>query len=328
MATLSYPTSLSVPGPWLLAHENLASLDRIIDSCVPGMQERRNEVIESSTRKHLERYEQKDVSEEVLQKRAVELRKLYSDDMPAKPRRRVVVYMSGGRSAEGETFEELSNLPHMNKEVPRGFSLSARCADIEISVRQSYSSYNRDLEASVSCDDSEIALELFGKLDNWVSDLQPRKWIQIWLKAEPVAFMLTAVAFALFIVFLIATLKPQEGPSLVRQQATELAREGVSPSNEVKAIQLLLDLELGYEPVAAPRVRRFPGPQLWAYYLVMFSFIVTLKLPPKGALGIWGGRRSLERQRAWIRIVSITVPSLFLSSLFVPWLLHLLGLPG
>lgn len=330
MATVSYPTSLSVPGPWLLAQNNLASLDRIIDSYAPTMQERRNELIKSRARKHLERYEQEDISEEALRKKADDLRKLYAEDMPAETRRRLVIYMTGGRSAEGETFEELSNLPHMSKEIPTGFSLSTRCADIEVSVRLSSSVYKHDLDVSVSCADRELAQELFGKLDNWVSDLQPPKWTQIWLKSHPPVF------FSVFIVFMVSLItfaivtrsQPQPGPSLVSQQALELARAGVNPSNEAKAIQLLLDLETGYEPAPRPIVRRYPSSRVWAYYALGLSVLLAFTFPPKGALGIWGGKRSLERQRAWIRFVAITVPGLFVGSFFVPWLLHLLGFPG
>ena len=104
-----------------------------------------------------------------------------------------------------------------------------------------------------------------------------------------------------------------------------MAKQGVNPTNEARAIQLLLYMELGYEPVPTPTVRNYPGPQFWVYFFLILAIVIAFRLPPKGAIGIWAGKRSLEWQRGWVRLVSITVPSLLVGSFFVPILLHLLG---
>ncbi|MGA3161313.1 MAG: hypothetical protein ABSC77_08845 [Terracidiphilus sp.] len=293
------------------------------------MRERREELFNSAIANRLAEREQKDVSKDLLSKNTDAIRKSVRESYPFNiDRRRVVVYMSGGRTADGKTFEELTTLPHASAEIPRGFALRSAIADTEIKIELSLSRFHRDLEVDVTSDDRDFAQELFGRIENWVSDIQPKRWLQLWLKSDIVSIMATIAMVCCVIWVLVAMLTPIEGPSQVRQQARELVKQGVNSSNEIKALELLLSIESGYEPVRATSVLFHPGPKFWVYFAFVATVILTLRIPPKGAIGIWGGKRVLEWQRRWIRLVSISVPGLLITSFFIPMLMHLLGLPN
>lgn len=329
MASISYPTKLSIPGPWLLDTENLRDLDGVIDSCLIRMRERKEELIDSVTAKKLSMHVPKELSKDDQIKRNDEIRKSVRESYPLNiEKRRAVVYMSGGRSAVGKTFEELTTVPHVKDEIPRGIALRAAIVETEIKVELSLSKYQGELDVTVASDDEDFALELFGRIENWVSEIQPKRWLQMWIRADIFSFLATFVLILLFALVIGIVITPQKGPSPVRQQAVELAKQGVNTSNEASAIQLILSLESGYEPVPAPSVQMRPDPRFWVYFAFVAAVIVTLRIPPKGAIGIWGGKRVLEWQRRWIRFVSISVPGLFVTSFFVPMLMHMLGLPN
>jgi hypothetical protein len=326
MASISYPTKLDVPGPWLLDATNLRDLDGVVDSCAARMQERREELVASAVAKRMEGLASKGLSEEAMKQKADEFGKSERGTYPLNTNKRsIVVYMSGGRSADGGTFEELTTLPRVSDEIPRGFALRSAIADSEITVKLVFSEYSRNLELAVSCPDPDFAQELFGRMENWVSDIQPRRWLQMWLKAKFFANILIFLVLYVSVIFLTATLTSTEGPSQVRQQARDLAREGVTSSNETKALQLMLSIESGYEPAPAPPVRHYPSSQFWIYFGIALSIAVAFRIPPKGAIGMWDGKRALESQRRWVRIVSISIPTLLVSSVFVRLLVHWLG---
>ena len=91
--------------------------------------------------------------------------------------RMVTVYLSGGRTAFGETFKELATLPRMHEEVPRGFALKAQVGGNRLEVvLKSWGS--QELVVEVSSDDNAFEQELLGKLQNWLSDIQPKPWLQ------------------------------------------------------------------------------------------------------------------------------------------------------
>jgi hypothetical protein len=326
MASISYPTKLDVPGPWLLDATNLRDLDGVVDSCVARMQKRREELVASAVAKKMEGLASKGLSEEAMKQKADEFGKSERGTYPLNTNKRsIVVYMSGGRSADGRTFEELATVPRVSDEIPRGFALRSAIADSEITVKLAFSEYSRNLELAVSCPDPDFAQELFGRMENWVSDIQPKKWLQMWLKAGLFASILLVLVPWAFCTSYIANLQTTEKLSQVRQQARDLAKQGVTSSNETKALQLLLSIESGYEPGPVPSVVQYPSPQFWIYFGLAFSVAVAFRIPPRGAIGMWGGKRALDSQRRWIRIVSISVPSIAVSSVFVRLLVHWLG---
>jgi hypothetical protein len=327
MASISYPTHLDVPGPWLLDATNLRDLDGVVDSCVVRMKKRQEELVSSAVAKKMKEFASKGLSEAALKQKADELRESVGGTYPLNTKKRsVVAYMTGGRSADGRTFEELNTLPRVNEETPRGFALRAAIADTEITVELAFSEYSRNLKLAVSSPDPDFAQELFGRMENWVSDIQPKRWLQIWLKADFFSFLAVIAILALSMFAAGRVMVTEEGPSQVRQQAFELARQGVNSSNEIRAIQLLLSMESGYEPVPAPAVHNYPTLRFWVYLTLALALLVAFQLPPKGAIGIWGGKRALDAQRRWVRTVSITVPGLLGTSFFIPTLLRLIGL--
>ncbi len=238
--------------------------------------------------------------------------------------RMVTVYLSGGRTAFGETFKELATLPRMHEEVPRGFALKAQVGGNRLEVvLKSWGS--QELVVEVSSDDNAFEQELLGKLQNWLSDIQPKPWLQWWL-ANASFFSFLAFAWCMLCLFALAVIsKPENAPSLIRQEAYEMAKSGVNSSNETRAVQLILSIESGYEPKPSQMVHHYPGVRFRVFFLVGLSVLVALRVAPTGGVGLWGGKRSIEKQRLWLKTVSISVPGVVGSSFILPWLAGLLG---
>jgi len=326
MAMIRYPTSSEVPGPWLFDPTNLKELDALLDESVESMRQKREELIDAELQREREQLTENGRSEEEMYPKGNELRSIISQRYSfAGESRKITVYLSGGRTVRGTTFRELMALGHVHNEVPRGFVLNANVGSmaVEVGLRLWQSS---DLEIRVS-GNQQFAEELFGKFQNWASELQPRRWQQWWLKMQtPLRFGLAPMLIVCLLGFLVVSFRSEAGPSPVRQEAIALAKQGVNQANESKAIQLLLSLEVGYEPAPIVTIGHRPTLRFLLRLMLLVAFWIGLMLPPNGAIGLWLGKNSVLWQRRWIQFASVSLPGVLIGSIVVPVLLRLIGL--
>jgi hypothetical protein len=335
MPSISYPTSLNIDGPWILDAKNLEDLDRLADSCWNSMCEKRAALIESA----LANWKEKRLTSEPVLKKTGELEderqerehleKMYPFEVKS---RKIVVYLSGGRSAEGQIFGELTALASVHEEIPRGFDLSMEVARSKLNVRVE-PDYSGALELRISTSSNEdpYAQELFGKLQNWATEIQPKRWLHWWLTLRPLSYILSGLTLlAMWAAFLIS-INPitvaDPGPGPLHRQAWDLLKEGITQANEAKAIGILLAMESDYGASPVKTTRRTIRFQVWIYLGLALIVSAAFRVAPKGAIGLWDGRRKVARQRKWIRIVSVSIPSLVLTSILIPWLVRLAGGP-
>lgn len=107
-------------------------------------------------------------------------------------------------------------------------------------------------------------------------------------------------------------------------QAHQILGQGINPTNLDRAIELLLAIESDYAPESSIVVGKL-GIRFWVYLLLWILLITSISITPRVVLGIWDGKRALERWRAWLRFCSVSVPGYVLVSVFLPWILRLLG---
>ncbi len=327
MASIAYPTSASIRGPWIIDAESLLHLDRVVDSCLTRMTEQRTQDLESAYVSEQTRLIE-DGYDGARQETTMKSLRPMIQRRFAEKRNQVTVYLSGGRTAEGRGFEELMNQPHMQDELPRGFAITAEAGLSRISVELSVDKpWDSDLKMSVNSNDQQFALELFGKLQNWATDIQPKRWVKRWANAGAIPKLLSGLFCGFLLALLFVTLTPRPGPSEVKQEARQLAQHGVNSDNQLVALQLLLDLESGYEPQPTPSRHLIPGTQFWIYTAFVATIILILNFPPQGAIGLWAGKDKVNKQQRWCQFVSITIPGFILTFFLLPWLKHLLHTP-
>jgi hypothetical protein len=217
-------------------------------------------------------------------------------------------------------------LAHIQDERPRGFRLRAAVAKSSVEIDLN-SWDNRELAVAANSDDDDFAQELLGRLQNWSSELQPRKWLQTWNNLAFFTPILVSFIFMLSLaaIFYARASETQYGPNATLQQARELARQGVTSANEPKAVELLLSLETGSYSVPTVTIPHHVNPWVWMLLILLDFMAVASLLPPKGAIGLWAGRHSLNAQKRWIKTVTITVPGLLLTTILMPLVRHWLG---
>jgi hypothetical protein len=313
-------TSLSVPVPILLDQSALTSLDEIFDSFTKPMQEYCEQGIADETEKDIEYSAQlgaiiSDVRREQI--RASNARKLKRD------KRVCIAYLGKGRRVESDRFSGIVTRPHMASEILESFRYQFRIGAVEAIVEFSSRRYLTDFTVSVEPDDADVAQELFGALQNWAEGFQPSRWMQRWKALTP-AFGFAAIAWiALAPMFYLAARLSGDFPTgSFATQAHELLAKGVTASNQTKAIELLLAIASSYSPGGYFNIT----PSIALIYASVAAALTILYCSPPNIIGVWSGKRRLQRWRAWVRVVWVTAPTLLLSTVVWPKLLHAVGL--
>ena len=324
MPHIAYETELEVGQPWLIETKSLEELDAVIDTCIAKIRDRIPAEIEREANEYVERY----FDGSSLTER-MERFEFYQTEKSASKKYRVVektvtVFLSGGRTAVGTTFKELLILPNVQKERARGFRYRAQLGEAVVDVGLS-DSYGRALKARISPGESELSTELFGIVQNWISEIQPPKWQQIWFNVSWL-FRMCLIFWVFLPAIIVSDWRENPGKDALKQEAVELAKHGVDSTNQTRAIQLILALESGYTPDASA-IKPKHDLKGWLYVFLLSLGWIVLCFPPKGAIGMWGGRRDVRLQRNWTRFVCVTIPTLLVSGFLIPWIRRGLGGP-
>jgi len=165
MNTITHPTDSETEGPWLIDASNLKQLDLIFDSCLEKMHYAAENELGLQIEKALaERISEESISESGYEKFRADYRKQQLS-WRRPDRRWITIFLGNGRSIEGTRFTELMTLASVQSELPRGFIAGARVGEYETRVSLN-SGYSDGISITVSPKGSDLALEMFGYLQN------------------------------------------------------------------------------------------------------------------------------------------------------------------
>jgi len=278
MAVLSYPTAAEISGPLLIDADQLTALDQIIDQYFDKLKEDLEQDINARAASELSAEDRGSEDEERVRERLdrtkSRLRQLYGTE-----NRSVAVYLQGGKTITSDRFADAITQPHVGNELALGFRSDLRVGKISASV----SLRSKSLDVRVEPRDSAVAQELYGAMENWVSDFAPPLWQRLWLKlvdpAEFVLFML--VLSGLFLMFVPIQ---REAKELYRSEAQQILNQGVNPANQSLAIGLVLAIVSDYNPKGEGFGLGIKG---WGYYVACILILCAFRTCPSVVIGIW-----------------------------------------
>jgi hypothetical protein len=323
MAKLSFPTDRQVAPPLLIDSNQLETLDRIVDRHMAVLREYREREIEVATESEIQRR----VARGTLREEQIEARRAYVSTFAIaklqKDSRSATLYLKGGKEVQAERFSDAMNQPVGEQELPTGMGLYITVGAVRAMVRVSDERWRRELIVEVEPNDVGVAQELFGALSNWASDVEAPRWQQKWVSIRGVlAGMLILCLFVglLFTPFLNWTLAARRANQV---EARKLLAQGITPSNQQRALELLLAIESNYD---YGRHVSILGIRYWSYFAIGALGLTTTVICPQICIGLWKGKKRLKWWRRWITTITVTIPLLLLSSLILPWFLHWLGI--
>jgi len=224
----------------------------------------------------------------------------------------VTLHLVSGASTRVKSFQEAMRDPALMNETVRGFHVELKCASVEATVN--LSRRYCELTVKVAPESSQLAREIFSVLMQWQKSNQPPAWQRIWKSAA--SFGVHWIAWIFVVLMALTSLAERDpGKLSVKHEAHTLLKTGVSATNQLKALELLLSLESGYSPPVST--------SQWPRCFLLFLFggliaCIILSVPPNTVIGIGRGDEHLRYWRWWLRFVFYLVPVWLISTFVWP----------
>jgi hypothetical protein len=312
LAEVIYPTSLNLRGPLLLSSDTLKQLDSVLTQHQPVLVELRSKRIDQYVSERVLQAKQEGMTDEDVEKRKKNWAAYARETVPEFSRNLTVSFSDGTR-LEATSFAEASAHSEFSTAVANGFELSVACSSLRMNLAADSDSYDTSMKLRVSPSNAEGATNLFADVRRWMRTVQA-PWAQQWWcalgHAKPVIWGAFVIAVLIALGFSIGN--KDEG--YYRKQAQDLMQQGVSSSNQGKAIETLLALE---SKASAPTSHALSH-WYWFFLIGTFAVALILSYPPKLVLGLGSGDDKIKLWRAWTKFVLVIVPTFVASNFLWP----------
>ncbi len=319
MARVIYPTDIEFSGPWLIDQERLEELDKIIDDEWPKLLLYKEKLIRERASKIAA--DKNDVAN--LDKYIEDLSRPNPWDFQG---RTIIIYFKSGNKMEVSSFREALTEQTIKAEIARGFALTLKCVDFELTFTLAKSLYGDTLNLSYRNEFPGVTKELIYKINKWITSVKLPKWVSIW--REEVCPFHWFVALMACIIMLSITVNhiPEKSAaynSSLKIEAEKILKEGINKNNERRALEILLSKSTNYIPkdydTYDPRYIKIIKIEAFVILLVII-LCIALSFPPKSCVGIAQGEAIVRRWKRWLKIVSVTVPGLLVTGLIMPFI--------
>lgn len=169
------------------------------------------------------------------------------------------------------------------------------------------------LEIKAEPEGVQEAQELYASVYEWARELQRHaigQWL--WGKIANHSGKILIAGFLFYLLLFAAT--QNTGLSNIKEQLSSLYEQGITGSNVVETVRLLVLLQKSKEIIITP--------WLIVYPIILVYLAIVLYVRPKVVLGIGKGRDALLFWRFW-RWVALVPPVFFLGDILRPYITEL-----
>ncbi len=317
MANLRYETINRYDGPWLLDESCLRSLDAIFEEIRAAFEEQRErDVAKLVLESPHNQYSLGGAEEALFEALRIQLESNATSHI-REVQKGWVFFLPNDLRTEYKTIEEAVRSPELANHAPIRFSVKVsygvKSASVEID------SYSGCLSTRAWPEEDALTQDAVHQLRSWAEGSQPARWVRWWKSIGSWLWMaLPLPIWAVSIALTTRSVDSRAYSDMVRE-AQILVKNGVTPANEAKAVELLLKGTFNLE---GPRYQSF---SFAGWHIVLLAVIaisiVGLSVVPKPAIGLGAGTKVLRRRARWVKFVGYTIPSVVGTSLLLPWLI-------
>jgi hypothetical protein len=243
-------------------------------------------------------------SEEVQKEREKELKaRTLQFSKNSQEKREVVITLKTGDKIKGSRFSEIIRHPNTPNCQVDHCNITIICGEFDVSIAFS-KHIIESLNINITPPGKQESAELFVKLEQWARNIALPKWIVFWKKYNGLQWgLVIALLGGLFSLALVPVGGSKEE---IRKEAVSLLKKGIGPNDQEKAFTLILSFLADY-PGGPPMMHIRP----WFWFAAGTTLLMSILIafPPRSAIGIGCGARSIAHWRTWIKIVSITLPT-------------------
>lgn len=284
MSRLIYPGSRKIEGPWLLDKDNLQSFETMINEIT-------SEFSHDSGEEYKSEYTITFSDGKSIIEQSLLAFDINNDIKTALPQKLVVKIYSASHSiyCTELTFD-------LNNRILQYFDYSIRNTVHE-----------------------ESKLIIINKIEDWIEENKPSKFLTWWNKNYVLLPALCiGVIFITLLVFSSLRSPAQLYQESLTPQIQNILEHGVDESNFTTALELFLIKEYSYVP-SSFQSKGVPT----GYFVVIIVCILIAIIGsqcPKANISIGAGRKKVKFWKAYVKIITVSIPTLILLPLLVNFL--------
>ena len=310
MGNLVYQSKTSLDGPWLVSSKSLEELDAIIAEYWNKFESRRKKLLKKDTREfskkyaHIEAEYKTEVNEQI---------KNYKDSSPLSKSFKVIsIYIRNAPTYTCKSFRDAFRGRYLLDKYPTGFSISFVSGDITFDMFIDLSS--PELLIEVEPEEVSEVQEIYTAVYEWARDVQ-RQYVgkRIWNIIAK--FRRVILSLGIIILITLFFLTQFFRISNAREQLRTLSAQGVTNSNILDVVNLLVGIHLNTNIVISPYL-------LLCFWVLLYIGLI-LTIYPKVAIGIGRGRDALLYWNIWQWVILIP-PTFLIGNIFKPYLAELI----
>lgn len=308
------PPEIGVAGPWLLDRKKLEELDSLILKIEQGL--------EKSQRQEIKEIESKNIGDGKRYRTLDEAITYERSSFGGKVNKTINIISKDKSRLTGTSLRKLITNPRIEQFEPVFLSIDIEYGRTNLFQMSFSKSSFTGLQFKLDCYEPSIQDDLRYEVQGWIEENKPNKGSQLWLKFSSLIFIFSLI-FVWLIIYIAS--QPQEVSSLdiYQKEITSLIEEGVNETNNDRVLELLLLLNINHVP------EEYEIKPIYNYGLLRMAvlglIVVLLGIyPPKTTIGVGKDKNKIFYYRWYIRIVLISVPTLFILTPMIDWIRSLL----
>jgi len=96
-----------------------------------------------------------------------------------------------------------------------------------------------------------------------------------------------------------------------------MLKQGLNEQQRQRALEIILALESDYVPAGMPQVQKPSTAWFWWFAGIGLAISTLISFPPRTQIGIGRGESRIKQWKAWIRFISVFIPSSILLPLLI-----------
>lgn len=311
MASLSFPQSKSISGPWLLGHQAFEDLDKVVEFANKKLHIAWELKIENSVREKTEgeslqddgiiKLIEKEKANHWNSKHNITCELISKEDV-----RLVDISILG--LLRDNNLKDFSSETFKTEVAHGGYGENS----LELKLR---SSYYGDLDYTIICSDQQISSEIQYELEKWIDKYKPLRVVSIWAKYTNGCAWILFIPF-LFALLLISDKEYTSYDEILKKEAISLISTGIDSTNANEAIGLLLQSQFEHIPNNFVKAEKKKTPIYYRLSFLSLFLLIVLMISPSTTIGLGKKKIRYLLFSKWATFVTITLPAVLVLAPF------------
>lgn len=301
MGQLIVPKNHNYKGPFLIDKKALEELNESLNIVEELLNNAYNIELKKVVDAHFEKYKKFD-DKYTLTKAKKEVSESYPF---ANSKTEVWLTSKQKKSITDSSLLNLLQDPQISELYPKNIIVNIEKGPCTFSLELS-TKYEGDIETKIDGVKDDIVNEVTYEISKWIDKYKPNFATKIWSNYFPYVFAPLVLIIFFMVMFIYQNDKDLYQTQLLNE-SQELLIDGINQDEINKAVEIIIQKEVGYVPPDFSPTREINSTVLWSG-LIALIIILILSIKPISTIGLGKNTWKVKFYKKWIYFVLVFIP--------------------